>query len=82
MIHLQVYSFFVDRVRDNLHVVLTMSPVGASLRVRMRMFPSLVNCCTIDWFLPWPDDALISVSKKFLTVLDESAPTYEHYNKY
>lgn len=39
-----------------------MSPVGDSLRVRMRMFPSLVNCCTIDWVDPWPRDALLSVS--------------------
>ena len=30
------------------------------------MFPSLVNCCTIDWFFEWPEDALATVSKKFL----------------
>jgi dynein heavy chain, axonemal len=24
-------------------------------------FPSLVNCCTIDWFAEWPEEALISV---------------------
>ena len=43
-----------------------MSPVGSALRVRMRMFPSLVNCMTIDWFMPWPDDALISVAERYL----------------
>lgn len=40
-----------------------MSPVGDALRVRMRMFPSLVNCTTIDWVDPWPEDALLSVSR-------------------
>lgn len=33
------------------------------LRRRCRMFPSLVNCCTIDWFTKWPDEALLSVAK-------------------
>jgi len=28
------------------------------------MFPSLVNCCTIDWFNAWPEDALYSVAQK------------------
>ena len=27
------------------------------------MFPSLVNCCTIDWFTEWPEEALINVAK-------------------
>jgi dynein heavy chain len=34
------------------------------------MFPSLVNCCTIDWFFEWPDDALANVSKKFLAKIE------------
>ena len=25
------------------------------------MFPSLINCCTIDWFTEWPEEALIGV---------------------
>lgn len=34
------------------------------------MFPSLVNCCTIDWFEKWPEDALLSVAQNNLTKLD------------
>lgn len=30
------------------------------------MFPSLINCCTIDWFQTWPTDALEMVANKFL----------------
>lgn len=47
---LSMYNFFIERVRENLHVVLAMSPIGDSFRNRLRMFPSLINCCTIDWF--------------------------------
>ena len=46
-----------------------MSPVGDSLRVRCRKFPSLVNCCTIDWFSRWPEEALLYVSSEFLKQL-------------
>ena len=42
-----LWKFFIDRVRNNLHVVLAMSPVGDGLRNRCRMYPGLVNCTTI-----------------------------------
>uniref|UniRef100_A0A1I8P355 AAA+ ATPase domain-containing protein n=1 Tax=Stomoxys calcitrans TaxID=35570 RepID=A0A1I8P355_STOCA len=57
-----IYKFFINRVRNNLHVVLSMSPVGDAFRRRCRMFPSLVNCTTIDWFSNWPTEALYSVA--------------------
>ena len=47
---LSMYNYFIERVRENLHVVLAMSPIGDAFRNRLRMFPSLINCCTIDWF--------------------------------
>lgn len=45
-----LFNFFVQIVKEQLHVVLAMSPIGESFRNRIRKFPALVNCCTIDWF--------------------------------
>jgi len=57
-----VFKFFLKKARANLHLVLCMSPVGDALRTRCRNFPSLINCTTIDWYLPWPKDALLDVA--------------------
>lgn len=61
-----LFSSFTKRVRNNLHTVICMSPIGEIFRARLRQFPALVNCCTIDWFSEWPRDALESVAMKFL----------------
>ncbi|XP_048465622.1 dynein axonemal heavy chain 3 [Rhincodon typus] len=63
---LSLYNYFIEKVKANLHVVLVMSPIGDAFRNRLRMFPSLINCCTIDWFKVWPSDALEMVAHKFL----------------
>ena len=47
---LNMHSKFLERCKQNLHLVVTLSPVGDSLRNYIRCFPSLLNCCTIDWF--------------------------------
>ena len=47
-----------------------MSPVGDLLRDRARMFPSLINCCTLDWFDKWPVEALNAVAMNMM----EEAP--------
>ncbi|XP_047669676.1 dynein axonemal heavy chain 11 [Tachysurus fulvidraco] len=61
------WNFFIDRIRRQLKVVLCFSPVGFTLRTRARKFPALVNCTAIDWFHPWPQHALQSVSKTFIS---------------
>ncbi|XP_053317654.1 dynein axonemal heavy chain 6 [Spea bombifrons] len=66
----EVFQYFISQVRQRLHIVLCMSPVGEAFRARCRMFPSLVNCCTIDWFVQWPREALLSVSQTFFTNID------------
>ena len=56
-----------------------MSPIGDAFRNRLRKFPSLVNCCTIDWFQVIMLQGLIVVSGIFSlihvihsTILDKS----------
>ena len=68
-----LYKYFVDRVRDNLHVCLCFSPIGEKFGNRARMFPGLFSCCSIDWFLPWPQEALAAVAEKFLGRFDMDA---------
>ena len=63
-------EYFIGRVRHNLHVVLCFSPIGELFRVRARKFPALINCTAIDWFHPWPKDALVSVAQHFLHEVD------------
>ena len=63
---MQLWQYFIKTCRANLHVVLCFSPIGEAFRERLRQFPSLVNCCTIDWFREWPDDALEAVAVKVL----------------
>lgn len=45
-----IFNYFIQIVKEQLHVVLAFSPIGNALRTRIRKFPSLVQCCTIDWF--------------------------------
>ena len=35
-------------------------------RNRVRMFPAIVNCTTIDWYSEWPQDALLEVAEKYI----------------
>ena len=59
-------QFFIDTVRDNLHLVLCMSPANPLFPVRAQRFPGIINGVTIDWFLAWPQEALVEVSSTFL----------------
>ncbi|XP_068561369.1 dynein axonemal heavy chain 12 [Cebidichthys violaceus] len=69
---LTLFAFFVARCRENLHIVVAFSPIGNAFRNRLRQFPSLINCCTIDWFQPWPEEALERVANSFLGSLEMS----------
>jgi len=69
-----VYDWFVEKCRTHLHVILAMSPTGNLLNERIRNYTALVNCCTIDKFFAWPNEALQAVASQFLkeNFFDES----------
>eukprot|EP01029_Cantina_marsupialis_P005375 TRINITY_DN157_c1_g2_i1.p1 TRINITY_DN157_c1_g2~~TRINITY_DN157_c1_g2_i1.p1 ORF type:complete len:3733 (+),score=1529.44 TRINITY_DN157_c1_g2_i1:1436-11200(+) len=60
-------QYFIDCARDNLHLVLCMSPVNAKFAERAVKFPGIISGTTIDWFLSWPAEALKAVSSGFLS---------------
>ncbi|XP_015752501.1 PREDICTED: dynein heavy chain 12, axonemal-like [Acropora digitifera] len=84
---LALFNFFVNCCKENLHIMLCMSPIGDAFRNRLRQFPALINCCTIDWFQPWPEDALEMVANKFLQDVEmtdnerkEVVPICQHFH--
>lgn len=62
----QLFEFFLDKARKNLHLGICFSPVGDAFRIRARMFPGIINCTTLDYFFDWPRDALVNVANRFL----------------
>ncbi len=60
---MNLFSCYIQRVKRNLHLVICMSQLSDLFAQRLRQFPSLVNCCTLDWFSEWPEEALIGVGK-------------------
>jgi len=47
---MNIFSQYLLRVKQNIHIIFAMSPISRDFSTRLRMFPSLVNCCTLDWF--------------------------------
>jgi dynein heavy chain, axonemal len=60
---MNMFGQYLNRVKSNMHCIIAMSPLGDIFRQRLLKFPSLVNCCTLDWFSNWPEEALLSVAK-------------------
>ncbi|KAG0598749.1 hypothetical protein M758_12G097900 [Ceratodon purpureus] len=56
---MELFAFFVDECAKNLRIALAFSPIGDAFRDRLRKFPSLVNCTTIDWFSAWPSSVIL-----------------------
>jgi dynein heavy chain len=57
-----MYGMFIERVRESLHIALAFSPIGDNFKRRARVYPSLINCCTIDCYTSWPDGELLNIS--------------------
>jgi dynein heavy chain len=71
----QLFTFFIEKCKKNLHMDLCFSPVGDAFRIRSRMFPGLISSTSMDYFHAWPRDALIGVANRFLS--DVNLPSDE-----
>ena len=60
-----VMQWFLDRVNSNLHIILCFSPGSKKFQGCALKFPGLISGCTMDWFQPWPKDALVAVASHF-----------------
>jgi dynein heavy chain len=72
-----VMAHFTHLVRENLHIVLAFSPAGSALRNRCRLYPALINCCTVIWYRPWPTSALRAVAEALLARLPLSEGSWK-----
>ena len=59
-----IFQFFLKRMKENLRVMICLSPYSEKYRKRLKMNPALVNCCNINWFDQWPMKALQVVGKR------------------
>jgi dynein heavy chain len=66
----EILSALIECCKATIHVVLCMSPIGESFRKRVLNLPSIVNCSTVDWFLPWPEEALSAVARHYLNNIE------------
>ncbi|CAG9861035.1 unnamed protein product [Phyllotreta striolata] len=75
---LEVFFFFTNRCKERTHIIVCFSPVGATFKNRLRLYPALINCCTIDWFEDWPEEALEQVAHNWMQEinLDEKVREY------
>lgn len=58
---MNMFQQYLVKLKSNIHMIIAMSPLGDIFRARIRQFPSLVTCTTIDWFSEWPEEALLGV---------------------
>ena len=50
----ELFKLFVKRAKENLHVIIALSPLADTFRSFIAKFPALMGCCTINWMHQWP----------------------------
>lgn len=64
-----LFNLFVEITRDQLHIVIVMSPIGTNFRNRIRKFPALVNCCTIDWLQVFFHTIIMKITMMYMMII-------------
>ena len=66
----EMFKWFTNEVRNNLHVVFTMNPASPDFHNRTATSPALFNRCVLDWFGDWSNQAFYQVGMEFTRQLD------------
>lgn len=61
-----VHNFFLAKVRNNLRLIMCLSSLPASLAQYHSQFPGIFSGSCMDWYTPWPQDALQAVAKHLI----------------
>ncbi|KAL3981550.1 Dynein heavy chain N-terminal region 2 family protein [Acanthocheilonema viteae] len=69
-----LYSYFVMKVKANLHIVLILNVDDANFAIKCSSNPSLYKECSIIWNETWSKDALAQLSKLILSRHDIRTP--------
>ena len=67
---LAIFDLFKQRVNEHIHLAISMTPSGTLFRQRCRVYPSLIDCCAVDWYDEWRSDALEAVGHAFLQSME------------
>eukprot|EP00941_MAST-03F_sp_MAST-3F-sp1_P002673 g2673.t1 len=68
----KLFKFLKEKIQENFQFIVCISPIGNLFRNYCKLFPSLLNQCTIDWYDRWPYEALQTVASHSLQSLEES----------
>jgi dynein heavy chain 2 len=63
------WAFFVDRIRTNVHVVLSFDPKNPKFGMRCESNPAIYNKCTILWMGRWSKYGMLQVAHLFASIL-------------
>ena len=58
-----LYSFFTARVKQNLHIVISMDPENSSYQSRCESNPALFTHCSVQWLDSWSADGMVAVAR-------------------
>jgi dynein heavy chain 1, cytosolic len=73
----ELFRWFTQQVRRNLHVVFTMNPSSPDFHNRAATSPALFNRCVLDWFGEWSDEALFQVGEEFTRQVDLDSTSHK-----
>lgn len=66
-----IFKAFLERSYDNIHVSIVSDTNSPELQQAIRLFPAVLDCCTVDVHDCWPEDALLAVARIAVRDIDQ-----------